>query len=262
MGLGRSCRPRDSGAHAAQQLKPARRDAVLPNEREVQGPQLKSRPCAQQRRPSATTTKFLFKVNICQRPGGISRGTPDRGRSPSQEHMVRTAIQRGRSGPRTMVLGGGCSVGISSELGRGPPWALSRAPRLGHFRGLLTRLGQHGPLGALREDVRSTWSGYADRLLAGRRLRQPASVRGCGRRCHASHGAFLKKWATRTRGPGRGGPGPQVPQEPSAGTQAGLQWTRGIPGSGGVRREGCPVGCGEAWGDLWGPPECRPGGLC
>ena len=172
-------------------------------------------------------------MSTCQRLGGVSRGDPRQG--------VGAPLRSTWSGPKSREERpqdkGSQEVGAR----RPPPVSWARVlpgtepgPRPGHSRGLFTCLGQHGPLGALREDVRSTWSRYADRQPAGWHLRQPTSVQGCGRCCHASHGAFIKKWATRSGGPGHGGPGPQVPQEPSAGTQAGLQWTRGIPGRGGV----------------------------
>ena len=53
-------------------------------------------------------------------------------------------------------------------------------PRPGHSRGLVTHLGQHGPLGALQEHVRSTWGRYADRLPASWYLGHPLQCEGVG----------------------------------------------------------------------------------
>lgn len=94
---------------------------------EARGPQLESRPCARQRRPS-TTAACLFKVSICQRPGGASRGHPRQGLGALSGHMVRTKVQR--SDPRTDRARSGGLAGLCSQLGQGPPWALSRAPAL------------------------------------------------------------------------------------------------------------------------------------
>lgn len=153
-------------------------------------------------------------MSTCQCPGGTSRGDPRRGiGAPPRTHAQDQGPER--SDPRTDGARRGVLAGHLQSAGPGTSLGTEPGPRPGHSRGLLTHLGQHGPLGALQERVRSTWGRYADRLLAAA-PGAPASVRGRGHRRHASHGALLKKGAARSGVPGQGGPGPQVPRSPKS----------------------------------------------